>query len=228
MKFSSKSVLLPLLALSTCAFAQPNDQFLFSADAGIAQVDFANQYRDMTDLIVQNIAQSSQQYGYTGGLALAYSYVINSTYMLGLGLSANLNTGSANYQSGAATAAFSDNTFLRYHIDLIINPGVLLTDNLYAYLKLGVSLARIKDSLSSPAGYSPVTVITSAQQTSLGFASGVGIAKVISNHLRIFSEFNYQDYGSVNFPSFTNFTATYSHSTHVYAYALIVGASYAF
>ena len=214
--------------ISSVAVAQQNHFFYVSANAGIFQGSFNNRFLDQTDVIQQNIVQPADQHGYTGGIAVGFRQLISQTYFLGAELSQQIDGQYASFQSGAATAAFSDQAQIKSHADLEIIPGMMLSDAVAAYLKLGLSHAIIHDSLSTPSGYTPTIVNVNNNQNALGFAAGLGIEKSITKNIALFTEANYNDYGTVNFSNFQNFSTTYTHSSHIYSYDVVVGASYQF
>lgn len=80
--------------------------------------------------------------------------------------------------------------------------------------------------MNSPAGYTPTSQNTNNKQGQFGGVAGLGIKKLLTEKIGIYAEYNYHDYGTVDFPAFTNFTATYTHSAHVYNQDLVVGLSY--
>jgi len=214
-------------AMASSAYAVvSNSGFYVSADAGLFQGNFNYNYIDQTDVIQQNISESVQQHGYTEGLAIGYSKLVMQQYLLGGELSGNLDSHSASFQSGASTAAFSDSIKIKNHIDLVFVPGILLTDSLACYLKLGVSSAQLQDNLTSPAGFTPTLTNYNSNKRITGFAAGLGITKYITTNFSIFAEGNYHDYGAVNFANFQNFSATYTHAAHVYSAGVVLGATY--
>lgn len=214
------------LSCTTAALAYTALPYYIAVNAGIFQGSYDVSYRDQTDNIPQNIANTTQQHGYTEGIALGYSRLFHQDYLIGAELSANLDSHNANYQSGAASSAFTDNTQINNHYDLSLIPAILLNPSLAAYIKLGISYASIEDYLISPAGYTPSMTRYVSKRTAAGLASAIGIKKFINDHIALFAEANYHDYGTVNFSDFQNFTATYTHSAHMYSYGMVLGAAY--
>lgn len=223
-----KYLLFIVSMIPAAAIATTNQYFYLSGDTGIFQAIMNQDYQDETDVIGNNIEQPVDQNGYTVGVALGYKYQWRTLYSLGAELSGNLDTQNATYKNGAAGNAFSDATKLQYHVDLTIVPGINLTDTVLGYLKLGVSYASIRDEVTSPTGVFANYVDFNARADAIGFAAGLGVSKEICKHFLLFTEANYHDYGSVDFDDFENFSATYSHSTHVYSYDVVVGATYKF
>lgn len=217
---------LPLIS-TTLAHASAVNQLYAAIDGGVLQANFSNHYYDQTDLIPQNISDSSLQNGYTGGLALGFTHTINPSSFLGLELSANLEGNSALYQSGAATTAFSDEIKLHHHVDLTVIPGLTTQGAFSPYLKLGLSYASTRDRLNSPVGYNPVMTPYPTNKSIYGFAAGFGVKHSIGQHLGLFAEVNYHDYGTINLANFQNFSASYTHSTRLCTYGLVVGAAFA-
>lgn len=214
------------VVFSGTGLAMTNSPFYVAVDAGIFQGSMSQKYLDQTDIIQQNIAESLQQYGYTEGVAVGYSKLWCHQYLLGAELSGNIDSHSANYQSGAASTAFSDVTQINNHVDLAFVPGILLGDTVAAYAKLGISFASVQDSLFSPVGYTPVITRFQTNKNVTGFAGGLGLKKFITEKVSVFTEANYHDYGTVNFSNFQNFTANYTHSAHLYSYDVVLGAAY--
>lgn len=221
-------ILLTTLLFTPVGFASEHGSFYVSANTGTFQADYNNTYLDQTDVIAQNIAGPTTQHGYTIGAAIGYSYFMTPLYFLSGELSGNIDGQNATFQSGASTTAFSDTIQINHHIDLTFRPGLMLTESVYTYIKLGISWAALKDNLTSPTGYSPTFVASNSSKTVTGFASGLGFGKNLTPHTALFVEGNYHDYGTVNFPSFQNFTATYTHSAHIYSYGAVIGLTYSY
>lgn len=213
---------------ASTGFAVPSSAFYIAANAGIMQVNFNQKYLDQVDLIKQNIADTVTQNDYNAGLAIGYSKLFYNQYLLGAELSGNLDSHNALYQNGAAGISMTDTTQINNHIDLTFVPGIMLSKAVAAYLKLGVSFASIQDNLTSPTGFTPTIMSFNSNANATGFVGGLGIKVFMTEHVALFAEGNYRDYGSVNFANFSNFTATYTHSAHVYAYGLALGAAYNF
>lgn len=210
----------PLLAASI----DQNSFFYLSAAAGLQKIDFNNTFNDQTDSIQQNIAQTSTQRSYTGTLALSYRRQFNNPYFLGAELSGSIDGHYGTFKSGDSSTAFSDQIQMKNHFDLTMVPGLRLSDSISVWLKLGLSRATLQDSVNSPAGYTPIYETTTSNKNVLGFAAALGAEKKISKCTSFFAELGYHDYGSVSFPGFQNFSANYSHSTHIYSGSVVVGA----
>lgn len=215
------------LVFSAATFA--SYPFYIAAKTGVFHGYFSNNFTDQTDTIQQNISQDATQYGYLGTLALGYSQCCyKDQYLLGGEISGSLDNHQALYQAGAATAAFSDTIQILHHWDLSFIPGIKLNDSLAAYLKLGLSLAWIKDQVTSPVGFTPTLTNYNSTQSTLGAALGIGLKKFIQKNIFILTEANYHDYGNVNFATMQNFSATYAHSARVHSFDFVVGAAYQF
>lgn len=223
-----KNVSLLALVLSSSAFAIKNHSVYIKGGLGIFQADFYNTYLDQTDVIPENIAQTAQQHGYIGSLALGYKKILIPNYFIGAELSGNLDNHTAAFQSGASNTAFSDQIKIKNHFDLTFVPGLYLNQTISAYLKLGLSYATVRDALTSPAGYTAINTATNADRHLFGFAAGLGMNKTLTDKISLFVEMNYHDYCGINFPNFQNFSATYTHSSHVYSYDMLVGIAYSF
>lgn len=205
--------------------AKTNNQLYAALNGGVFQGDFNATYLDQSDLIPQNISVSSLQNAYTGGLAIGFIHPINASTFLGLELLGNLDSNSALFQSGAANTAFSDTVKMRRHLDLTLVPGLINLGSYAPYLKLGLSYAAIQDSLISPVGYDPIMTAYNTNKTASGFVAALGVKHSMGEHLGLFAEVNYHDYGTINFTEFDNFTANYTHSARLYTYGLVVGVS---
>lgn len=222
------------LAITTIAFCQSAMAYAdikpwyVSADLGIFQGNYDLIYNDMVDIIPVNVRQTLQQYGYTGGLAVGYSQTFRENYLLGAEFSGNIATNNAYLASGFPGMGISDKIKIQNYFDLVAVPGIFITDSVAAYVKAGVSCAYIKDSLNSPAGYAPTYITVNSNNYNWGVALGIGLKKYITHQFAVFSEYQYHDYGTINFPGFLNFEANYSHSSHVYSQAITLGASYIF
>lgn len=216
-------------ALGICqsGFAAITSQFYAALDAGVMQGNFNQSYLDQTDIILQNIQQTVQQNGYTQGIAIGYSKVMNR-YLIGAELSENIDSHLSTFQSGASTSAFSDTIQVKNHVDLTLVPGVLLTDSLTGYAKIGISFAALRDNLISPVGFTPTGTSYTTTSTLRGFVGGLGLRQYLTNHVSLFAEGNYRDYGSVSLSGFQNFSANYTHTVHVYVSTVTVGAAYHF
>ncbi len=227
MKLNKLICIVILEFISTSALASSYDKFYVAVDAGIFQADFNNKYIDRTDVIPQNIEQPSIQYGYTSGIALGYSRLMSQNYFIGGQLSANFDGNNASFQSGASNTSFSDQINMSHHFDLTFVPGLVLSNSIATYLKLGISYALLEDEINSPAGFNS-TIMTHyhSNENAIGFAAGLGIAKSLTDHISLFTEANYHDYGTIDYADFQNFMTTYSHSTHIYSYDVVIGAAY--
>lgn len=211
------------------AYAGPCQYFYVSAATGIFQGDFITTFVDQTDLIPQNIVQLMIQHAYLGELALGYRWLYSPTYFIGSEISLSTEGHYASFQSGAASSAFSDKIQIQNLMDLSFTPGLLLSTNTAASLKIGISAARLRDYITTPVGFVPTVMSYSWKNNyKLAFRMGLNIERALTSQLSIFTEANYRDFGSVNFLSFQNFTATYSHSSHIYSYDVLLGLSYKF
>lgn len=220
-----------VLVAAKLAFAtEVTKPFYVAASAGIFRGSFNANYLDQSDAIAQNTSETFTQNGYTGGLAIGYSHIFSDSYLLGAELSGNLNSDEGKYASGSSSTAFNDTTKIKQNIDLDFVPGVLLTDSLAGYAKLGVSSAKVTDQLTSPTSQNPSVAYAtySNNKTRLGFAAGLGLKKTINHDVSVFAEYNYHDYGKINFAEFNNLGSTYTHSARVYSSAVSLGAAYAF
>lgn len=215
-----------LTALNAHAFQTLSGNIYVAADAGIFRANYNTYYNDQTDVISQSIAETVSQNGYVGGLAIGYNQLYNDAYSLGIEFSGHLATNDARYSAGASTAAFSDKTKINSYFDLVFVPGVMLTETLNAYLKLGLSLAHVSDDLSTPVGFTPTYASYSSAKNVGGFAAAIGVKKQISQQLFLYTEYSYHDYRDVDFDDFQNFTASYSHSADITSSALSVGVLY--
>lgn len=228
MKILNKLVVSGFLIHASVVYAIPVNQFYGALQGGIFQAQFNSKYLDQSDLIPQNISNTLIQNGYTGGVTLGYTHLINTHYFFSLELTGNLDGNSASFQSGGANTAFSDQIQINNHIDFAVIPGIITQSAFFPYIKLGVSRAVVQDNLSSPVGYDPVMTAYNSNQVIYGFLAGLGVRYWINNRSWLFIEENYHDFGTVNLPSFQNFSANYTHSAHVYSYATLIGVSYAF
>lgn len=228
MKNIHKLLSLTLLLSSSCTLAfQHQPKYYIAGNLGIFQANFNNTYNDQTDAIAENIEQPVNQQGYTGGLAIGYRQFCNNM-MLGGEFLVNVDGNTATFASGAAGTSFNDKNQVRAHADLTFTPGMMLTQTLMGYFKLGLSVAYIQDRLVSPVGYTPSYDSVSSNKYVPGLAAGIGVSQALCHNLSIFTEANYHDYGTVNFDDFDNFTSTYSHNSHIYSYDVVVGLSYLF
>lgn len=215
-----------LAAMSSPLLAAHDNHWYIAASAGIFQGLFNSQYNDQSDIISQNFRQQVMQNSYTGGLAIGYSNTCWHTYFWGGELGIYGSTYHANFATGAATAAFTDTLAIKSNLDLTFIPGFFITNSLAAYGKAGLSYARINASVNSPVGLNPTFIKVNNMNNVLGLALGLGLEKSICNNTSLFIEYNYHDYGTVNFSSFQNFTAIYSHSAHIYSQSLTIGAAF--
>lgn len=227
-KFSKLVMGVCLLGFSSAAFAYSDRPFYIGADAGIFQGTFSQSYLAQMTSPPANVAETTQQHGYTGGLVAGYSKLFHQQYLLGAQLSGNLDSHYANYANGANSLTYTDTTQINSHIDLTVVPGILLSDSAAAYAKLGVSTASVQDNLTSPATNASVMTRYNSTKMATGLAAGLGVKKFLTDQVSIFAEGNYHDYGVVNFTDFQNYTVTYTHSAHVYSYDLSLGAAYHF
>lgn len=215
-----------LLSSKLYAFIDLNNAIYFSASAGVLQGTFNTAYNDHTDVITQSIANSVLQNGYTAGAGIGYRRICHEQFLFGAELSGNIYSDHASFKSGAATSAFTDKMKIKNNVDLDLLSGILVISSLEAYLKIGLSYAQMTDQLTSPAGFIPSYYKYKSTSNAWGLAAGLGIRKLLTNHLSVFSEYNHHDYGKVVFSTFTNFTADYHHTAKVSDNTITVGASY--
>lgn len=204
-------------------FKQKKNLFYLAAGAGVSTGDFNEKFPDQTDTIAQNISESIHQNGYAGSFAFGYSRVWNGAYLLGLEIAGEVYSNTADFEAGASSSAFSDSVKIKNDINITLVPGILLSSSLETYLKLGISRAKISDELVSPVGYNPTYQTYSDDKYVTGFAAGIGVKKFLTDHISMFAEYNYRDYGKMNFSDFNNFTATYSHSANIYNHSVLLG-----
>lgn len=221
-------VLLSWLVLPVFAnAATPSDSWYYlSAGASLLRASFNNTYTDQTDVIPQNIAEMSEQHSYTGTVSGGYRHPFSKPWYLGADLSASIDGHYATFKSGASSTAFSDQMQIKNHFDLTAVPGLQISDTVNMWLKLGLSYASLEDSVNSPAGYTPVSETTHTNKGIWGFAAGLGIENWLSGHTALFAALGYHDYGTVTLSQFQNFSATYTHSTHIYMSDVTVGVMY--
>lgn len=219
--------LLALSAFSATALAH-NGYIYMGADGGIFNADFDTSYIDQIDTIAQNYQSTVTQHGYTGGLQLGYHRNIRRSYFIGGEISGNFNSSVATNQEGANSSAFTDKTKIGEHMDFTLVPGVKLTKTVSAFMKLGLSVAWIKNNLNSPIGFTPAMTYYANNNTALGFAAGLGVSKQLCKHMSVFTEADYHDYGTVSFQNFQNYTTTYTHAAKVFSYDVLAGAAYRF
>jgi hypothetical protein len=86
----------------------------------------------------------------------------------------------------------------------------------------------VQDNLVSPVGAASIITAYNQKENLIGITAGLGFEKLIAKHISIFTELNYHDYGSVSFQNFQNFSAIYTHYSHVYSYDGKVGLAYTF
>lgn len=221
----SLSVLVTYLVILSPSFAFSLNNYYISGALGNFQANFNFLDKDRSDAIKQDIAESIQQNAYDVGLAIGYTQEI-CQYHIGFEFAGHYVTGSARYRSGAATAAFKDKMKIHYYLDALFVPGISITDSLIAYLKLGLSLARIEDTLSSPAGFLPVYTSYHSQSNEFGFVGGLGVKQRITPNIFIYAEYLYHDYQTAQFERFMNFSAHYSHQADASNNVVALGVSY--
>ncbi len=228
MKILTRVLTSALLISASVVCAAPVNQFYGAIEGGIYQAQFNSSYIDQTDVIPQNISGSLIQNGYIGGLALGYTRLINPRYFVSVELTGNIEGDSALYQSGAANTAFSDKIQINDNVDLSLVPGIMTESAFSPYFRLGISYASVRDRLTSPVGYDPTNTQFNSNKNIFGLVAGLGVKYAINDRIGLFVEANYHDYGTINFSSFQNFSADYTHSAHLYSYAALIGATYAF
>lgn len=226
MKVSNKIPFLLALVLSSSLAANPNSYTYLAANAGIYTGDFDVAFHDQSDVITQDIEETISQHGYAGGIAFGYRYSFNAHYFVGAEFSVNGVSDQASFASGASTSAFSDTLQIQNFGDLTFVPGIYLSESVASYLKLGLSVASIDANLTTPMGYDPTYAEFHSHGNEFGFVAGIGVLKSLTDHVIIFVEGLYHDYGTVNFDDFQNFTAYYTHSADIFSYQVAIGAAY--
>jgi opacity protein-like surface antigen len=221
---------LTLALSSSLAFANsypgdPCHAFYIAGDVGIYQAYLNTRYNDVTDLIPANSALSLSQNGYSYGVAIGYSRRVGEWALLGAEASGTFHTTYAYY---ANAGGYNNTIKIKNNADIVFVPGMFLTDTIASYLKIGISTAHISNYVTSQVGFVPVVTNFSSSFNVLGAAFGIGIKKYICPDFAIFSEYSYHDFGNRNLAHFTNFTASYVETAHIYTNELLVGASYNF
>lgn len=228
MKTQSGLLCLALATFSCSTFAAHDTYYYTAAGVGLFQGDFNNTYTDRTTSPALNIAQPSNQNGYMGEIAVGYRRPWHEQFFLGAELSGNLTGHTATLQTGSAMTNFADQVQVQYYADLTFVPGIMLSETIAAYIKLGLSYAALQDSLTSPSGFIPTPKNYMSNKNPFGLALGMGVSKSITHRVMIFTEASYHDYGTVTFSDFQNYAAAYTHSAHVYSYSVVAGAAYKF
>jgi outer membrane immunogenic protein len=227
MKKISTLVCFSAAVFSTAVFAN-HHYFYAGINAGIFTGDFDNVYFDQTSTIAQNVQKDVSQRGYTGGVQLGYRKYLRHGYFVGVEALANADSNNATLREGAQALTFSDKTQFSGHADFVLVPGLTLTKTVSAYAKLGLSVARIRDNVVSPVGSLSTITSYSGVSNPLGFAAGLGVSKNVCRHISLFAEADYHDYGTVTFQNFQNYSAIYTHATHVHSYSVVMGVNYRF
>lgn len=211
------------LAAASSSF---DSSFYLAAAGGVSQATFNSIYQDKTDIIQQNIADTVAQEGYTTSIAAGYKKYFHHLYSLGLELSANIYTSDAVFKSGAATTAFTDTSKLRQSADVNFLSGLLVTPNIETYLKIGVSVAHVEDTLTTPVGYLPILVTHHSTKNVGGLVAGLGLRMWLNARTAVFAEYTNRQYSKIPFANFTNFTAAYTHTAKLTANTVTAGIAY--
>lgn len=151
---------------------------------------------------------------FTPGILLDYQKLYSNVYALGAELAVRYNTGHTTNTDQSQDAFsyspiglqendFSTQANLRYSVDLAVKPGLLLTDSILSYMKLGATLTGLNTTLSTTHNNAFISeTYTSTGGNSnhniWGLLVGAGLEKSISNTWSIFAEYNFNLYERVN------------------------------
>jgi len=216
-----------LLHAASISSSDGQTLYFITGNIGILQGNVNATYTDFTDVIAQSISESFSQQGYTGGLGLGMTKIYYHQYLLGGEVLVNFNTGNgARFQAGASSTSFMDTTYIRDNINLMFQPGLMLTTDIASYLNLGVSVAQMRDQVISPLNSTPVYQSVTQLKWQPGAVLGIGLRKFLTTQWSVFAEYNYYDYGNVSFSNFLNYTAGYSHKSHITSNTVTVGAAW--
>ena len=205
-------------------------EIYLTANAGIFTGNFNNNYTDTTDLIPIDVAGVSVvQNGATGGIGLGYNAILADKYLLGAAIVQNFNSKQITFSTGSNGMVLSDTSSINNNLDIIIKPGIKITERFAAYLNGGLSLAYLKNNLVSLANYIlPAYTTYNNNKHLIGYVVGIGAKFDLMQHVGVFAEYNYRDYGTVSLPNFDNLTATYSRSGRITTNAVTCGLTWTF
>jgi len=228
-KKSVQSVALMGLLVSSVVLANNLSYFYGSMGAGIFTGTFDQLYAYQSPSVPnpQNITNTAYQRGYIAALGLGYHRAARRHYFYGADVTGNFDSGKALYESGAS-GPFTDKTWIAGHVDFSFVPGIALSRSVSMYVKMGLSLAMMRDRLLSYTGTSNTATNYNSDKTIVGFAGGVGISKSVTKRVDVFTEANYHDFGNESLHAFQVQTANYAGSVKINWYDAVVGAAYHF
>jgi opacity protein-like surface antigen len=125
--------------------------------------------------------------GFTGNVALGYTFALSPAFTLGLGAEyAPLESSSANYTLRIPAVAYTEkgNTKKTNSYNIFLAPGVVIDKDKLVYVKVGYTGMSLKSA-------NDTTNFT-------GYSAGLGYKQMISGSLYGFAEVNYAKYGNQN------------------------------
>jgi opacity protein-like surface antigen len=215
--------------LSSAVLANHASYFYGAADAGIFNAAFDALYAYQSPAVAnpQSITNTAYQRGYMGGLKLGYHRPFHTHYFYNTEISGDIDSDRSSFQSGAS-GPFTDNMWIDGHADLSFVPGMIISNTMSVYMKLGLSVALLRDRLTSYTGSFNTQTGYSASKVIPGFLAGLGVSKSVSEHVDVFTEADYHDYGNRSMQTFLVQNATYASSVKIHWYDVVVGAAYHF
>jgi len=142
---------------------------------------------------------SARKTAFLLGVFGAYRYVFNQEYMIGVNLEANsfmnneLNKELEHF--AAPPPGVGANNRLRKHSNIMpsISFGKIFCDRWYAYIGLGLAVARFKQQVTISIPAAP-SLSVSGSRTSLGFVPSLGVEYAVTRDISLSGSINYEIY----------------------------------
>lgn len=221
-----------LFAATTSSFAQSAFEGAYG-QIGVgyqsASPSVSNAKETIGGVTYNSNVSSSTATGFAGTVTVGYYASVTKDFLLGIGAEyspfasskANSSTWATGLMNGSATYQ-TQNTY-----NIFLSPAMMVDKDKMVYAKLGYTGTSVKSQSTTPGETAP-----SYTQNYQGYSVGLGYRQVIQGGFYGFAEGNYFSYGNKNVSTTGNFGGTnpytYTYTSNVNAYNLLVGLGYKF
>lgn len=160
---------------------------------------------DTSNAVFQDFDGDVSQPVWFGSLLIGYQHIFNQLYTLAIEFAAN--TGGQNADVNDQITYVGDESTLEtsvnvdYSFDLVVKPGIFLTDTVLAYFKFGGSYAHLKNDFdmihNTIATFDSNDFALYAENDDVnlwGYVAGVGIEKAVIKNLTVYTEYDFRYY----------------------------------
>ncbi len=216
-----KTIIAPiaLSILTVSAFAggpdmdySKNNSFWLGGYGGVSSTsyEFDGLYTDIANTNTLTANTTANQNDYMGGFTLGYQYSLTHLFALGVEFDGGWFSGNASTTThiddavSVTNAAFDIKNELKLKrvFELTADPSLMLSKALRLFVKFGAAFGRINNQLTSldDTTNPPNTLLSTNEYiNSTGFVIGAGLSVKLAKCLYAFAEYNYINFGKINF-----------------------------